>query len=98
MSDMLKTFVDMALDERIREKYPHLRHPACVYAKIVKVYQADGIYEYTIRIMDAAMETDDDFPEIPGVRSAIRMAEGDTAVVMLLYGGINVYVVGRRDA
>lgn len=97
MSDMLKTFVNMALDERIREKYPHLRHPACVYARIVKVCQADGIYEYTVRILDADMDTDEDFPEIPGVRSSLRMKEGDTAVVMLLYGGANVYVIGRRD-
>ena len=98
MPDMLKTFVDMAIDERIREKYPHLRHPACVYAKIVKACQIDEIYEYTVRILDAAMETDNDFPEIPGVRSSIQMAEGDIAVVMLLYGGTNVYVIGRLNA
>lgn len=97
MSDILKPYVDTAIDKRIREKYPHLSHPACVYAKIVNVRTSDGIYEYTIRILDAAMDSDEDFPEIPGVRSSIQMEKGDTAVVLLLYGGTNVYVIGRRD-
>lgn len=97
MSDLLKNFVDREIDDRIRDKYPHIRNPAGVYAKIVQARPADGIYEYTIRILNASMNEDGNFPEIPGVRSGVQMAEGDTAVVLLLYGGACIYVVGRME-
>lgn len=97
MSDMLKTFVNNALDDRIREKYSHLRHPAGVCAKIVRAGQVNDSYEYTVKILNESMEPDEDFPEIPGVRSDIQMDPGDTAVVLLLYGGAGVYVIGRKN-
>ncbi len=99
MGDMMKTFVDREITEQIQKKYPHLRHPAGVCARIVKA-GADsrqlGIYEYTIRILDENMNADTQYPEIPGVVSALSLEKDEVVVVLLLYGGTDVYIVGRR--
>ena len=99
MGDMMKVFVDREIDGQIREKYPHLRHPAGVCARIVKA-GADsgqpGVYEYTIRILDENMNVDTQYPEIPGVVSALLLGKDEVVVVLLLYGGTDVYIIGRR--
>lgn len=95
MSDMLREFVNQALDEQMAEKYAHVRHPAGVYARVVRMKQEGESYVYTVRILDAAMNVDADFPEIPGVKSDIEFVIGDVVVVLLLYGN-NVYVIGRQ--
>lgn len=97
MGDMMKTFVDREIDERIREKYPHLRHPSGVCAKIMSSVRLEsGSYKYTVRILDENMNTDGNFPEIPGVVSDIQCEKGDVVVALLLYGGSDVYIMGRR--
>lgn len=98
MSDMLRMFVNQALDQQLHEKYPHMQNPAGVYARIVRAQQVNETYMYTIRILDEALNADENFPEVPCVRSDIEMKPGDVAVVLLLYGGRDVYVIGRRES
>ena len=37
MSDMLETFVRKEIENEIKTNYPHIQHPAGMYAKIVQV-------------------------------------------------------------
>ena len=99
MGDMMKGFVDREIDEQIRAKYPHLRHPTGVCARIVGTganSKQPGIYEYIIRILDEDMNVDTQYPEIPGVLSALSLEKDEVVVVLFLYGGTDVYILGRR--
>lgn len=98
MSDMLRAFVSQALDERLRGKYPHMQYPAGMYARVVHAKEAHGRYICTVRLLDEAMQDDARFPEIPGVKTDIALKAGDLAVVLLLYGGSGIFVIGRYEA
>lgn len=65
MSGMLQTFVKKEMEEQIQEKYPHVQHPSGMYAKVVRSKEINGRYLCTLKILDKAMNTDNDFPEIP---------------------------------
>lgn len=101
MGDMMKVFVDREIDEQIREKYPHMRNPSGACARIVQAEvngQQPGTYKYAIRILDQSLNTDDQYPEIPGVISSLKLDKEDIVVVLFLYGGTDVYIIGRRYA
>lgn len=96
MSDMLKGFVEKELEEQVQKKYPHIRYPAGLYAKVVQASDSgNGINICTIRILDENLSVDERFPEIPQVKTEIRIAKYDIIVVLLLYGS-RVWVLGRR--
>lgn len=95
MSDMLRTFVNKEMEKQIREKYPHMQHPSGMYANIIRIKESNGKYVCTLRILDEAMNADNDFPEIPDVETDIELKQGDTAAILLLYGGSSVFVLGR---
>lgn len=98
MSDMLRVFVSQALDQRLREKYPHMQHPAGMHARVVHAKEDHGKYVCTVRLLDEAGNDDMAFPEIPGVKTDIALKKGDLAVVVLLYGGSSMFVIGRYEA
>lgn len=98
MSDMLRSFVEQALDERLREKYPHVQHPAGMYARVVRVKEDHGTCVCTVRLLDEAGNDNPRFPEIPGVKTGIALKEGDLAAVLLMYGGSSMFVIGRYEA
>lgn len=97
MSDMLQTFVKKEMEKLIQEKYPHVQHPSGMYAKVVQSKEINGRYLCTLKILDKAMNTDKDFPEIPNVKTDIELKQGDIAVIHLLYGGSIVFILGRYD-
>ncbi len=97
MSDMLEGFVKKTMQTEIKENYPHMQHPSGMYAKIVRVTENDGKYTCVLKILDKTMDTDEDFPEIPGVKTGIAFEKGDIAVVLLLYGGSGVFILGRYE-
>jgi hypothetical protein len=92
---MLEAMMSAAIDKKIKTEYPHLELPAAVYAKVTKVQQLSEGYEYNLKILDEIKEVNESFPEIPGVMSEIALEAGDIAVVLLLYGKLNVFVVGK---
>ena len=47
MSDMLETFVRKGIENEIKTNYPHIQHPAGMYAKIVQVLSLIHISEPT---------------------------------------------------
>ena len=95
MADMLESFVQKVMDKRIKNKYPHIQHPSAVYAKVSQVKKKNDIYICTLRILDKNMNTDNDFPEIPQVKTEIEVKKDDTVVVVLLYAGTRAFIVGR---
>jgi hypothetical protein len=97
LADMLKNFVEVNVDQILREKYPHIQHPAAVYAHVVRVSEADGTCTCTVQILDSGMNRNTDFPEIPGVKTKISLRAGDTVVALLVYGGCNVFILGRYE-
>ncbi len=97
MSDMLRMFVKKEIEKQIQEKYPHVQHPLGVYANVVQVEEINGKYVCTLKILDNARNIDNDFPEIPNVKTDIELKEGDVAVILLLYDGNDVFVLGRHD-
>jgi hypothetical protein len=97
LSDMLKNFVEVNMEQILREKYPHIRHPAGVYARVVNAREKNGTYTCTVQILDSGMNRNTDFPEIPGVTTKISLQAGDIAVALLMYGGCDVFIIGRYE-
>ena len=94
---MLETFVRKGIENEIKTNYPHIQHPAGMYAKIVQVKTDNEKYVYTLKILDKTLNVDNDFPEIPNVKSSIRAQKEDIVAVLLLYGGSDVFVLGRCE-
>ena len=97
MSDMLETFVRKGIENEIKTNYPHIQHPAGMYAKIVHVKTDNEKYVYTLKILDKTLNVNNDFPEIPNVKSSIKAQKEDIVAVLLLYGGSDVFVLGRCE-
>lgn len=97
MSGMMESFVKETIDTQIKEQYPHLLHPSGMYAKVVRAEQSGDGYKYTLKILDKNLNNNNDFPEIPNVKSGIELQKDDIAVVILLYGGSGFYILGRYD-
>lgn len=93
MSDMLGTFVKNTMNKHIKEKYPHLQYPSGMYARVVRVQQN----RYTLKILDKNLNDDNDFPEIPNIKSEVKLEKNDIAVVLLMYGGNGFHILGRRE-
>lgn len=98
MSDMLKQFVKKEMDRQIQKNYPHIQKPYGVYAKVLQVKKTENTYVYTLKILDQMLNEDSDFPEIPDVRSHMELSKDDIAVIILLYGGSNIYILGRYES
>ena len=97
MSDMLQTFVKKEMEKQIQVKYPHIQHPSGMYANVVQVKNTSGKCVCTLKILDKAMNIDHDFPEIPNVKTEVKLEQGDIAVILLLYDGSAVFVLGRYE-
>lgn len=95
MSGMLQHFVKEEMERQIQEKYSHIQHPAGMYAKITCVNRVNDKYICTLKILDKSMNINNDFPEIPNVKTDIELKQGDVAVILLLYGGSSVFILGR---
>lgn len=97
MSEMLKAFVKKELDEQIKKRYPHMRCPPCVYAKVVNVKSKENVNICTLRILDKNKQPDTDFSEIPMIRTRLQVEKGNIVVVLLMYGDAMPYIVGRCE-
>lgn len=98
MSDMLKTFVAKELKEQIENEYSHIKYPAGMYAKVLQVKKENGISECVLKILDKNLNEDNVFSELPGIKTELELKKGEIVVILLLYGGSQVYVLGRKTA
>jgi len=92
---MMEQMVNSVVEKRIKANYQHIKLPSCVYAKITKVSQNADHYVYNLKILDENKAINSEFPEIPEVKSFVRLENGDIAAVLLLYGQLNVHIVGK---
>lgn len=97
MSDMLQVFVKKEMEKQIRNNYPHMKQPAGLYAKVVQAKEENGVSVCTLRILDQMFQENNDFPEIPNVKTSIQVSVNDIMVVLLLYGGSSVFILGRHE-
>ncbi len=97
MANMMQEFVKQELDSQIKNNYPHLRYPHCIYAKVVNVMADSDVYICTLKLLDKNKQVDTRFPEIPMIRTKIAVKKGDVIIVTFLYGECNPYVLGRCD-
>lgn len=52
-------------------------------------------YTYNLKILDENKSIDDKYPEIPNVKSYIKLDLGDVAAVTFLYGNVNPFIIGK---
>lgn len=98
MSGMLGDFVTTEVERIVKEKYPHIQYPAAVYAKVTSAEaKGGGQYVYSLKILDKNKGDDNEFPGVPGVSSTVELQKGDIAAVVLLYGGSDVWILGRCE-
>ena len=92
---MLEQMIQNVIEKLIKTKYAHIKLSSAVYAKVTKVQQYPDYYLYNLKILDENKEVNAEFPEIPEVKSKVVLESGDVAAVLLLYGQLNVYIVGK---
>lgn len=91
---MLESMINAAIAKKIQTDYPHLLQPLAVRAQITKV-SGSGMYDYNLKILDADSRIDERYPEVPGIKSNQAYDQGDTVVVLLLYGQLDLYIIGK---
>lgn len=92
---MLEQMIQNVIEKLIQVRYQHVKLPATVYAKITKAQEYPDYYVYNLKILDENKAINTSFPEIPEVKSKEKLDYGDVAAVVLLYGKLNVFVVGK---
>lgn len=98
MAGMLQDIVKSELENLIVERYHHLKSPLAVLARVTNS-EGDGNGNYTVslKILDKNKNDNNDYPEIPFVKTNMKFTEADIAVVILLYGEADPYVLGRWE-
>lgn len=92
---MLEEFVTTVIKKLMKTEFPHLEHPAAMYARVTKRTELGGYYEYNLKILDKDKQVDSRFPELPRIRSKQGHEVGDVVAVAMLYGELNPYIVGE---
>lgn len=92
---MLEQMIKNVFEKHIKENYQHLSLPPAVLARVTKVQEQVDHYVYNLKILDENKGINQEFPEIPEVKSKIAVENGDTVAILLLYGQLNVYIVGK---
>lgn len=82
----MEEFVEKQIAKYFEKQAAHLKQPAAMYARITTVASAGAdTWVYSIRLLDEK-QSPDKFPEIPGIRSKVKIEQGKLAAVVLLYG------------
>lgn len=92
---MLEQMIQNVIEKLIKAKYQHIKLPSAVYARVTRVQEYPTHYVYNLKILDENKAVNREFPEIPEVKSFVRLENGDIATVLLLYGQLNIHIVGK---
>ena len=92
---MLANMMNILIDKRMKEDYPHALLPSGVLGQITRVQLGSVVHEYNLKILDETRNVDDRFPEIPQVQSDKGFEVGDIVALLLLYGQLDVYIIGK---
>lgn len=60
-----------------------------------KAHYAAHWHEYTLKVLDRFGNTDDTFPELPGVRSKVQLEAGATVAIAFAFGGVEPTIIGE---
>ncbi|HWP50098.1 MAG TPA: hypothetical protein VN626_00240 [Clostridia bacterium] len=91
----LKYVVANIVDQIINGQYAHIKYPAAYYAQVVKRQQQGENYIYSLRLLSSTLQVDNSVPEIPNVKSKLRLDVDDFAAVVLPYGQLAPFIVGE---
>lgn len=92
---MIEEAARVVWEKYIKKKYPHLEYPANVYARITKVKDNIDHYEYNIKVLDKNLDIDVMFPEVPGIKSKLKVEVNRTVAVALMYGELEFFIIGE---
>ncbi len=92
---MLEQYVHAVVDKKMRQEYPHVELPGAVCARITKAQPGGAYHTYNVKILDSNRNDDERFSEIPNVKSKLAFDQGDIVAVLLLYGQLDVFIVGE---
>ena len=95
MGDMLKEFVKSTMENEIKERYPHIRYPAWMYARVTECRKESNSFVVTLQILDKNQQKDVNYPPLPFIRTDLQVVLNDIVVVGMLYGECLPYIVGR---
>ncbi|MCY9762121.1 hypothetical protein [Paenibacillus alvei] len=95
---MLEQMINTLIDKRIQEQYPHTQLSAGMLAEVTKAQLGSDIHEYNLKCLDESRNVDERFPEIPGVKSDLKFEVGDIVAVLLMYGQLDVHIIGKAVA
>lgn len=91
----LKQMIRNEITNKINREYPHLKMPTAMYARITGAAQQGTDYIYNIKILGKDLGYSSEHPEIPGVKSKLKIETGKSVVVLLMYGELNPFIVGE---
>ncbi|BFH11082.1 hypothetical protein J6TS7_02820 [Paenibacillus dendritiformis] len=92
---MIQDMIQTVIDRRIKEHYPHVQLAAGMLAEVTKVKEGESVHEYNLKMLNESRTVDERFPEIPSVKSDKQLEIGDIVAVLLLYGQLDVYIIGK---
>jgi len=92
---MLSEMIRSVIGKTMQTDYPHILIPLAVKARVTKVWGGAAIYQYNLQILNPTGADDEQYPEIPGVKSDVALERGETAAVLLMYGQLDPYIVGK---
>jgi hypothetical protein len=92
---MMESMIKSVIDNTLKNDYPHVLLPLAVYARVTKVQDQYTYYDHDIKILDESMNYNEDFPELPRVKSKVRYEVGTIVAVLLMYGQLNAFIVGE---
>lgn len=92
---MLKECVINIVNELIQNEYSHAELPGTMYARITRAENQSDYYVYNLKILDENRNVNEEYAEIPNVRSKDYYETGSIVAIVLPYGKLNVFIVGE---
>lgn len=91
----LRTFVKSIVRSVIKTEYSHVCRPGSVLARVTCAeHREDGIYSYSLKVLDQNGNDDGTAPEVPGVLSDGAYEQGNKVVIQYVDGRYP-YIAGR---
>lgn len=56
---------------------------------------SQALYTYNLKILKEDKSINESYPEVPDIKSFVKLNVGDVAVAVLQYGKVNPFIVGK---
>lgn len=88
---MLQAIIQKEIKDTMNNKYPHAAIPQTVLAKVTK-----GGDVINLKILDEFENVDNNFAEIPEIKTNVLYEYGDIVIITFLYGKLEMPIVIRK--